>query len=237
MGAVMSNVAGKAYGMNVLTPMHPRLTWVNELVFQLGRALVAPLMALMGLRLIHFARWAMIRRDQWPDLGQGKQHLANDYMLFVSNFNGTWDQYIDAFADGIPNGLDLFWFSSTKYPKSIPITPFKTYIRANQIDTSYYYNATPGAGQRDIKCALKVARVLRQLQAGHATMKPAAFAEAYRVALIEVQNCLGSQGYAPVASEDTENADNNRKALLRPAGPLQLHQRILPKTLPGGDNA
>ena len=43
-------------------------------------------------------------------------------MLFCSNFNGTWDQYIDAFADGIPNGLDLFWYTSSKYPASIPVT-------------------------------------------------------------------------------------------------------------------
>ena len=58
-------------------------------------------------------------------------------MLFVSNFNGTWDQYIDAFSDGIPNGLDLFWYASTKYPGSIPSTPFNAYIRANQIDCDY----------------------------------------------------------------------------------------------------
>ena len=206
----MSNVAGKAYGMNVLTPMRPSLTWANELVFQLRRCLIDPLNGLLGLKLIHFARWVMIKRGQWPDLGQGRERLANDYMLFVSNFNGTWDQYIDAFADGIPNGLDLFWFSSTKYPKSIPITPFKTYIRANQIDTSYYYNATPGAAQRDIKSALKMARVLRQLAAQHATMAPDDFAAAYRSALIEVQNCFGSQGFAPVASNDTDNADRNR---------------------------
>ena len=67
-------------------------------------------------------------------------------MLFCSNFNGTWDQYIDAFSDGIPGGLDLFWYSSTKYPHSIPITPFKELHPANQIDTNYYYNATPGLG-------------------------------------------------------------------------------------------
>ena len=236
----MSNVAGKAYGMNVLTPMRPGMTWVNVLIFQLGRCLIAPLTGLLGLRLIHFARWAMIKRDQWPGPGLGKRHLANDYMLFVSNFNGTWDQYIDAFADGIPNGLDLFWFSSTKYPRSIPITPFKNYIRANQIETSYYYNATPGAAQRDIKCALKVARVLRQLQAGHAAMDPAAFAKAYVAALVEVQNCLGSQGDAPVASEDTALADRNRnrvrRSIPRSEDP-QLHERIPRAASKGGDNA
>ena len=113
------------------------------------------LSGLLGLSIIHFARWVIIKRDQWPDLGQGRQPLDNDYMLFCSNFNGTWDQYIDAFSDGIPDGLDLFWYSSTKYPQSIPITAFKDYIRHNQIDTDYYYNATPGAAQRDIKAALR----------------------------------------------------------------------------------
>ena len=97
----------------------------------------------------------IIKRDQWPQWASRRRRSKNDYMLFCSNFNGTWDQYIDAFADGIPGGLDLFWYSSTKYPHSIPITPFKNYIRANQIDTNYYYNATPGSAQRDIKAALQ----------------------------------------------------------------------------------
>lgn len=225
----MSNVAGKAYGMNVITPMRPHRTLINELIFALGRVLVSPLQGLLGLKLIHFARWVMIRRADWPDLGMGKEELANDYMLFISNFNGTWDQYIDAFADGIPNGLNLFWYSSTKYPGSIPITPFKNYIRANQIDTNYYYNATPGAGQRDIKSALKVARVLRDLAAAHKSLTPEAFAKTYGAALTDVQNCLGAQGLAPIASNDTDAADRNREQLLRPEGRgVVLHERVPP---------
>ena len=205
----MSNVAGKAYAMNVLTPMRPARTWINRLIFMVARARPGTLGGLLGLRLIHFARWVMIRRDQWPDLGQGKQNLQNDYMLFCSNFNGTWDQYIDAFSDGIPSGLDSFWYSSTKYPKSIPITPFKDYIAHNQIDTDYYYNATPGAAQRDIKAALRVFMQLQALADQHARMTPEAFADAYREALVDVQNDLGSHGEAPVASNDTETAEKH----------------------------
>jgi len=197
--------------MNVITPMRPYLTWINTLLFMVGRTLPSTLGGLLGLSIIHFARWVMIRRDQWPDLGQGKQTLQNDYMLFCSNFNGTWDQYIDAFSDGIPNGLDLFWYSSTKYPHSIPISPFKSYIRANQIDTSYYYNATPGAAQRDIKAALRVRAAILDLAEKHRSLAPDAFAAEFRAALARVQNCLGSQGYAPVASIDTEAADKNRE--------------------------
>jgi hypothetical protein len=213
----MSNVAGKAYAMNVLTPMRPRLTFLNRFIFIASRALPDQLAGLLGLSIIHFARWFIIKRDQWPDLGQGPEQLNNDYMMFCSNFNGTWDQYIDAFSDGLPNGLDLFWYSSTKYPKSIPVTPFKNYIRANQIDTDYYYNATPGSAQRDIKCAMRVRRAVLQLADAHAGATPAAFAKAWRQALVSVQNDLGSPGYAPVASNDTTHADRHRQAFVQAA--------------------
>jgi hypothetical protein len=208
----MSNVAGKAYGMNAVTPMRPYKTWVQRTIFMASRALPSGLAGLLGLSIIHFARWVIIKRNQWPDLGQGKQNLQNDYMLFCSNFNGTWDQYIDAFSDGIPNGLDLFWFTSTQYPHSIPITPFKDYIRANQIDTDYYYNATPGAAQRDIKSALRIRRAILSLAGQHKTLTPEDFQKAYIAELCKLQNELGYQGYAPVASNDTENADKNRNA-------------------------
>ena len=115
----MSNIAGKAYAMNVITPSRHRVTWVNRLLFMLARALPSTLAGLLGLSLIHFARWVILRQKDWPDLGQGKEALQYDYVLFCSNFNGTWDQYIDAFSDGIPNGLDLFWYSALKYPKGL----------------------------------------------------------------------------------------------------------------------
>ena len=210
----MSNTAGKAYAMNVLTPVRPWRTWINALIFSVARAVPATLAGLLGLSLIHFARWVIIKRDQWPDYGQPKPLLTNDYVLFCSNFNGTWDQYIDAFADGLPTGLDLFWYSSTKFPHSIPITPFKDYIRINQIDTNYYYNATPGAGQRDIKQALRLTGAIRAL-AAEMPDDPAAFALAYRALLRQAQGAMGAQGYAPVASLDTERADDHRCRTVR----------------------
>jgi hypothetical protein len=206
----MPNTAGKAYAMNVITPMPPWHTRLQRLIFMIARAFPSTLKGLLGLRLIHFARWVIIRRDQWPDLGQGKQSLRYDYMLFCSNFNGTWDQYIDAFSDGIPDGLDLFWYASLKYPHSIPISAFKDYITYNQVDTDYYYNATPGAAQRDIKAAMTVMAEIRALKALHAVGSPEVFAAAYRKSLAKVQNCLGSHGIAPTASLDTENVERIR---------------------------
>jgi hypothetical protein len=213
----MSNIAGKAYAMNVLTPIKPRWTWLQDLILMITRSQPTQLAGLLGLRFIHFARWVVIRRNQWPDLGQGKQDLQNDYMLFLSNFNGTWDQYIDAFADGIPTGLDLLWYVNTKYPHSIPIAAFKDYIGHNQIDTNYYYNATPGAAQRDVKAALILADRLRELALAHPA-GPEAFAAAYRKALVATQGAFGAHGVAPAASIATEKADQRRRMFLDPSG-------------------
>lgn len=211
----MSNIAGKAYAMNVVTPSNPKITWINRLLFMASRGLPANLLGLLGLSLIHFARWVIIKPKDWPDLGQGKQKLKSDYVLFCSNFNGTWDQYIDAFSDGIPNGLNLFWYSATKYPLSVPVTPFKNYITHNQINTDYYYNATPGSGQRDVKTSLQIYDALLALEKAHATQSPDAFQKTYREALVKVQMGLGDPGFGPVASLDTERADVQRERYVR----------------------
>lgn len=206
----MSNIAGKAYAMNVLTPIKPSRTWIQLIIFMAARALPATLAGLLGLKLIHFARWVIIKRKQWPDLGQGRPKLRHDYMLFLSNFNGTWDQYIDAFSDGIPAGLDLFWYTSIKYPHSIPISTFKDYITANQISTNYYYNATPGAAQRDIKAALRVREAVLELEAIHKKGDAAAFAVAWKDAINKLGNSLASPGFAPIASLAAQNSDAAR---------------------------
>ncbi|WP_192912532.1 hypothetical protein [Paracraurococcus ruber] len=216
----MSNIAGKAYAMNVLTPIKPWKTWLQYLVFRLSRARPSQLGGLLGLKFIHFARWVVIRRDQWPVLHKDQPKpaklLQNDYMLFLSNFNGTWDQYIDAFADGIPTGLDLLWYTSTKYPHSIPIADFKNYISANQIQTRYYYNATPGAAQRDIKQALVMRDELVALARLQPTATPAEFGRAYRKLLARVQRGFGAHGIAPAASPATERADAARRRYFDP---------------------
>jgi len=229
----MSNIAGKAYIMNVITPMRPWLTWAQRLGYMAGRVIPILSVPLRGMMFIHFASWSIIKRNQWPDLGQGKQNLRNDYLLFTSNFNGTWDQYLDAFSDGNPIGVDIAWMASTKFPQSIPSTPFKDYVRANQINADYYYNATPGAAQRDIKAALRVRRAILGLVKQFEILAPSDFCRAYISTLRSVQNDLGYQGYAPVPSNDTVNADANHDGLiglrLNHAAGLQLNTTSQPK--------
>lgn len=211
----MSNVAGKSYALNVITPMTRWHYYMKALIFIAVRALPNLLAGLRGLSIIHFARWVLIRRKDWPNLGQGSEFdLHYNYTLFCSNFNGTWDQYIDAFSDGIPYMLDLAWYGDYQYPHSIPIGKFKTYIHHNEFDTEYYYNATPGASQRDIKASLRVWRAVKRLEELHKTATPAEFSKAYLETFCDIQNNLGSMGPAPVASIPTEFAHINHQGLV-----------------------
>ena len=45
-------------------------------------------------------------RGGFPYLGgkQKKEALQYDYLFFFSNFNGTWNQYIDAFSAVLSSG-------------------------------------------------------------------------------------------------------------------------------------
>tara|TARA_R110002073_G_scaffold273873_4_gene437359 strand:+ start:1349 stop:1699 length:351 start_codon:yes stop_codon:yes gene_type:complete len=102
----MSNIAGKAYAMNVITPIRWHKVWINRLAFKIALGKPATLKGLITLSLIHYARWVIIPR---LDPSRPKEELTDAYMLFFNNFDGRWDQYVDSFTFAIPAGLDLFW--------------------------------------------------------------------------------------------------------------------------------
>jgi len=86
--------------MNAITPMKPWKTPFLRLIFFLLGAIPPLQKDLRNLSFIHFARWVIIPRASFPRLfaKQPEESLRYDYLLFFSNFNGTWNQYIDAFS-------------------------------------------------------------------------------------------------------------------------------------------
>jgi len=195
----MSNINGKVYAMNAITPMKPWKTWVLRLIFfVLGH--VKPLQNdLINLSFIEFARWVIIPRKSFPALGNGQQaeELKYDYLLFFSNFNGTWNQYIDAFSAVLSKGLNLIWRWSEKFPGSVPVTPFKNYITSVQYDTDYYFSAYPEATINDVESAHIVQNEVDALASSASTMPPEQFRRAYQQFVLKVQTHLGSTGSAP----------------------------------------
>jgi hypothetical protein len=198
----VTNINGKAYAMNAITPMKPWKTPLLKLLFFILGA-VKPLQKdLKALSFIHFARWVCIRRNAFPRLSaqQPPEELKYDYLLFFSNFNGTWNQYIDAFSAVLYKGLDYIWRWSEKYPGSRPVTGFKQYISLVQFDTDYYYNVYPNSATNDVKAAIRVQDALANFAQSSQSLSPADFEKAWLAFQVTVSPDLGSTGIAPVGT-------------------------------------
>jgi hypothetical protein len=196
----MANINGKVYAMNVITPMKPWKTWLVQVFFWYLGNFKGAGAALVQLKFIQFARWVVVPADSFPFLhhGQKREDLKYDYLLFFSNFNGTWNQYIDAFSAVLSGGLDFIWRWSEKFPGAVPVTPFKNYITSMQYDTDYYFTAYPQATVNDVEAAHIVNDALVALCAKAGEMTPANFEKAYLEFVIACQSHLGSTGEAPV---------------------------------------
>jgi hypothetical protein len=209
----MSNIAGKSYAMNVITPVRSSTAWVTKLIFKAALKIPSTLNGLITLSLIHYARWVIIGKNEFPHLDpkQPKEDLSYAYMLFFSNFNGSWDQYVDSFTFTIPSGLDMFWKWNIRYSKSVPVTPFHDYIHYNQIETIHYYNAYPLAASNDIKGAKNVKNTLIAFQKDTADASDAAFLKSYNAMLRALQHDLGDMHPTPIVSMSVYQVERRQR--------------------------
>ena len=176
--------------------------------------------------------------------GQPGDSPVYAYLFFCSNFNGEWEQYIDAFSSVIPGGMNLIWDACVGYPGSQPITPFLAYIRQNQFDTDYYFSAYPGASTADIRGALDLVAQMNAFADKTADIAPDEFKAAYERFLVGIAGDLSTTGQAPWATDPDEpimpeldvEVERNFDHEFEPSGvlaPPQPQRRIAP--LPHAD--
>lgn len=90
---------------------------------------------LSGIPSIHFAHWSLI--------DNGRR------MLFVSNFDGSWENYLDDFIDKASTGLTAVWTNTLGFPKTSWLyregardgSRFKANARDKQTPTNVWYSS------------------------------------------------------------------------------------------------
>lgn len=90
-----------------------------------------------GIPTIHFARWALI---------DGGRRL-----LFLSNYDGSWENYLGDFIDRASDGLTGIWSNTVDFPPTTFLfgrgsrraEAFKNWTRQHQIETQVWYSAYP----------------------------------------------------------------------------------------------
>jgi hypothetical protein len=100
---------------------------------------VVPLIAWNGylgsMRTIHFAHWTLVGNS-------GR-------LLFLSNFDGSWQSYLDDFVDKAAHGLTLAWGNCVGFPRTEDLvlqgaahgTQFKAWARQSQTQNILWYSA------------------------------------------------------------------------------------------------
>jgi hypothetical protein len=100
---------------------------------------VVPIIAWDGylgsMRTIHFAHWTLVGNS-------GR-------LLFLSNFDGSWQSYLDDFVDKAARGLTLAWGNCVGFPPTKDLvlegaahgTQFKAWARLSQTQNILWYSA------------------------------------------------------------------------------------------------
>jgi hypothetical protein len=179
-GTTSRNVDGQAIAITVFSTVkwwgRP---WLRA-VFWFATTFPGTSGTLANLSFIHFARWSLVRN--LPG-----EKLRYSHLFFESNFNGGWEEYIDAFSHILTRGMKVFWGSSYGFPKPLPTAPFKQYIKSNEIEASHFYSAYPEATTTIVRSALDLDKEVAAFRQRTAGMDPDAFAAAWRELLTKVE--------------------------------------------------
>jgi hypothetical protein len=182
------NVAGRARALTAIGPLRPGLRYLLLRLGFLARRYCAPFREakskpLHRLGFIHFARWILITELPGPG---GRRPLKPVYMFFESNFNGGFDDYIDAFSYVIPGAMRDIFGAAYNFPGPQPATAFKDFIRRHDYEADHFFSAYPEATAADVAGALELQRAFAPLLAG-TERDPYRFAVAWRDFLSRAQ--------------------------------------------------
>jgi hypothetical protein len=114
--------------------------------------------SLGGIASIHFARWVPL---------DGGARL-----LFLSDYDGSWESYLAEFLDRASKGLSAIWSNTLDFPETWLLVfkgakneeRFKKWAREKQIETPIWYSAYPDRTVANIQDHLRMAQLLAQDQ-------------------------------------------------------------------------
>jgi hypothetical protein len=178
------NVAGRARALTLLTPIRPLWTPFLWLVMRSARYHTYFRDHSLQFKFIYYVRWAIFREFS-PD-----EKKRYSYLLFESNFDIPWRQYIDAFAYVIPKDIRVIWGRGFAFPGPPPAEPLKRWIAMNSLEGGHYHSAYPQASVKMTMSALAAHERLLELEREAAGMSPAQFRQAYERALADLQRHL-----------------------------------------------
>ena len=111
---------------------------------------------LKSMRTIHFAHWALVSNGS--------------RLMFLSNYDGSWESYLDDFIEKAHDGLSAAWTHCIGFPPTRWLVRggashggrFKQWARHSMRESQFWYSAYPGFSVNQIERHARVADGLRK---------------------------------------------------------------------------
>ncbi|MEO6912164.1 MAG: hypothetical protein ABI158_14710 [Edaphobacter sp.] len=172
----MANKSGSVYGLTILSPIidDAKATPSHDLQIRAYLATLAtddrsPFALAPG---THLARLVVMDDVIYVGMPACEEHLKSKYLVLESNFDGELDAYLGGLADSVPGQLDSIWGHCVAYPGAANRQAFIDYMKACQLDTTFYFAAVNDKSLPETLRALHTRSAVADFIASHQGMDP-----------------------------------------------------------------
>ena len=173
----MPNKNGSVYGLSILSPIidDARATpshdlQIRDYLSSLPTGEESPFAQAPG---THMARLVVMDDVVYVGAPAIEEHLRSKYLVFESNCDGDLDSYLRGLAAAVPQHLDAIWSHCVGYPGAANAQSFVNYMKACQLETTFYFAAVNNKSVPETLRALQTQRAVADFITNHQGMKPA----------------------------------------------------------------
>jgi hypothetical protein len=173
----MPNQNGTVYGLTILSPIiddekasPSHDLQIRNYLATLPTGEESPFALAPG---THLARLVVMDDVIYVGAPAIEEHLQSKYLVFESNLDGDLDAYLTGLAASAGHHFDAIWSHCVGYPGVSNPTAFIAYMKACQIETTFFFAAVNNKSVTETLRALQTQRAVADFIADHQGMEPA----------------------------------------------------------------
>ncbi len=186
----MPNQNGKVYGLTILSPIIDDEQAVPSHDLQIRNYLAKlPTDERSPFALApatHLTRLVVMDDVIYVGMPACEEHLKSKYLVWESNCDGNLDTYLTGLATSIPEHLDAIWSHCVGYPGASNLQAFIDYMKACQLETTFYFAAVNDKSVLETLRALQTQRAVSDFIANHQGMDPSSLQSEFNQFLAEL---------------------------------------------------
>ncbi|WP_433973176.1 hypothetical protein [Tunturiibacter lichenicola] len=209
----MPNQNGKVYGLTILSPIIDDEQAVPSHDLQIRNYLAklptdqnSPFALAPA---THLTRLVVMDDVIYVGMPSCEEHLKSKYLVWESNCDGDLNTYLTGLATAIPQHLDAIWSHCIGYPGTANLQAFIDYMKACQLETTFFFAAVNDKSVPETLRALQTQRAVADFVADHQGMDPARIQSEFKQFLIDLNAKPTPQAGAMTPYRDIKTGGRN----------------------------